>query len=386
MTKKALVACFPDPSGNPRPYRAIKALKEQGFEVHTLCSPLKTRLTEISRVFEVRNFINKYDSSRLKIFWFLLYKIANNFFFTVELNKKLSGRAYGMEQHLNQLRVEDYDLLLAEDLAMLPFLLQFKQPKARLAFDAREFYPAEFENSTLFKVILSREKWAMCRAYIPKVDIFYTVSNGLSLLYEKHFGRLPNVIRSLPLSAPDLKNSCQKAGWKMVHHGIANTDRQLELMIEVMTLIDKRFSLDFYLQGNDSYLASLKSLAAGNERIQFKEHVPFNKIHEMLSQYDIGFYFLKPTGLNTLFSLPNKFFEFIQGRLVVAIGPSPDMAQIVKEYDMGIVANEFTVQAMADALNQLTEEEFFRLREHTKNVAKELNWEKESQILKTLLA
>jgi glycosyltransferase involved in cell wall biosynthesis len=385
-TKKALVACFPDPSGNPRPYRAIKAIKELGYEVHALCAPLKNELPELSRVFEINNFINGRDNSRLKKLWYYAYKLANNAIFVESLNKWLCGRAYGMQQYLKPLKAEAYDLLLAEDLAMLPFLLQIKQPAARLAFDAREFYPAEFENSTFFKVFLSREKWAMCRVYLPKVDVFYTVSNGLAMLYEEHFGKRREVIRSLPLSAADLKAPNQMPTWKMVHHGLANPDRQLEQMIEVMALLDKRFTLDFYLQGNQSYIASLKLLAAGNDRIQFKEPVPFKKIHEMLSQYDLGFYFLKPTGLNTLYSLPNKFFEFIQARLVLAIGPSPDMKFIVNQFDMAVVAKEFTAEAMAKALNELTEEEFLRMKAQTRIAAQELNWEKESQVLKTLLA
>jgi hypothetical protein len=384
--KKALVACFPDPSGNPRPYRAIKALKALGYEVHALCTPLKNELPELSRVFEIHNFINGRDTSRLKKLWFHVYKLANNAFFVEGINKALCGKAYGMQQHLKPLKAEAYDVLLAEDLAMLPFLLQVKQPHARLAFDAREFYPAEFENSTFFKVFLSREKWAMCKAYIPRVDIFYTVSNGLAMLYEQHFGKRPEVIRSLPLSAPDLKTPNQSPTWKMVHHGLANPDRQLEQMIEVMTLLDKRYSLDFYLQGNQTYIAALKSMAAANERIQFKDPVPFKKIHEMLSQYDLGFYFLKPTGLNTLYSLPNKFFEFIQARLVLAIGPSPDMAFIVNQYKMAVVAQEFSAQAMADALNGLTEQDFLEMKAQTLKAASELNWEKESQVLSALLA
>lgn len=384
--KKALVACFPDPSGNPRPFRAIKALKELGYEVHALCSPLKNELPELSRVYEIHNFINGCDTSRAKKMWFYAYKLVNNAFFIEKLNKWLCGRAYGMQQHLKPLQAEGYDLLLAEDLAMLPFLLQMKKPNARLAFDAREFYPAEFENSTFFKVFLSREKWAMCRAYIPKVEVFYTVSNGLAMLYERHFGKRPQVIRSLPLAAPGIKASNDAPTWKMVHHGLANPDRQLEQMIEVMALLDKRFSLDLYLQGNQSYIANLKSMAAANERIQFKEPVPFKKIHEMLSQYDLGFYFLKPTGLNTLYSLPNKFFEFIQARLVLAIGPSPDMADIAHAFNMAVVAKEFSAQSMADALNALTEEEFMRMKAQTRKAAEELNWEKESQVLSALLA
>ncbi len=386
MQKKALIACFPDPSGNPRPNRTIKALYEMGYEVHALCSPLNQKISQLSKVYEIKNFINGHNHSYVIKLWFYLYKLLNISFFNIKVNMFLSGRAYGLQSHLSKIKKHDYDLLLAEDLAMLPILLQVKKPETKLVFDAREFYPSEFENSTFFKLFLSREKWAMCKAYIPMVDVFYTVSSGLSDLYEKHFKIKPSVIRSLPVGVLAGEKNHQFEQYKMVHHGLANPDRQIELMIDVMNLLDERFTLDFYLQGNSDYIATLKEKAKGNNRINFRPSVSFGMINEMLSNYDLGFYFLKPTGINTLYSLPNKFFEFIQARLVLAIGPSPEMKKICSDYQMGIVAEEFSIDAMAKALNDLNEKKFFELQKQTELAAIELSWENESKLLKSLLA
>lgn len=384
--KKALVACFPDPSGNPRPNRAIKALKALGYEVHVLCSPLKTELPEISRVFEIYNFINGRDTSRWKKLWFYVYKMANNCFFVEKLNKALCGRAYGMQHHLKPLQAEDYDLLLAEDLAMLPFLLQIKKPNARLAFDAREFYPAEFENSTFFKLILSREKKAMCLTYIPKLDVFYTVSPGLADLYESFVGVRPAIVRSVPFYKQLERPKGIGPSLRMVHHGLANPNRKIEEMIDVLLRLDDRFTLDFYLQGNPEYINSLKERAKGTGRVRFNEPVPFDEIHNMLLNFDIGFCFLSTDVINTKYSLPNKFFEFIQARLVLAINPAPDMEYLVRKYDMGVVSSDFSVEAMANAFNQMTTERFNQLIQNVELAASELNWEKESQVLSALLA
>jgi hypothetical protein len=69
--------------------------------------------------------------------------------------------------------------------------------------------------------------------------------------------------------------------------------------------------------------------------------------------YDIGLYALPPVNLNRRFALPNKFFEFIQARLAVAIGPSLEMARLVNQYRCGIVADDFRPETLASALETL---------------------------------
>ncbi|MBX7491583.1 capsular biosynthesis protein, partial [Helicobacter sp. Faydin-H70] len=109
------------------------------------------------------------------------------------------------------------------------------------------------------------------------------------------------------------------------------------------------------------------------------EIIPFS------TQYDIGFYILQPTNYNGYFALPNKFFEFIQARLAIAIGPSPEMARYVKEYHLGIIAKDFTPQSMAQELNKLTKQDILKYKENANKTARILNAEKEGEkILKIL--
>ena len=55
-----------------------------------------------------------------------------------------------------------------------------------------------------------------------------------------------------------------------------------------------------------------------------------HELPRMANDYDVGLYLLPPTNFNQRYALPNKFFEFIQGRLAIAIGPSPEMAKLVE--------------------------------------------------------
>jgi hypothetical protein len=155
-------------------------------------------------------------------------------------------------------------------------------------------------------------------------------------------------------------------------------------MIEVVRRLGGRYSLDLYLLGDARHIQYLKSRADGCNWIQFKPPVSFEHIVPMLSGYDMGFYLLQPTGFNTLFALPNKFFEFIQARLAVAVGPSPEMASIVRKFGLGVVADGFSVEEMVATLERLTPDDVAGMQAAANRAAAELCWEQESLRLRTV--
>ena len=105
----------------------------------------------------------------------------------------------------------------------------------------------------------------------------------------------------------------------------------------------------------------------------------------MLNSYDIGLYYLEPTGFNVTFNLPNKFFEFIQARLALAIGPSPNMAEVVRQYQCGFIAEEFSIESMVNTLKDLTSEKIDLAKKNSDIAAKDLCYEKESERLLNLI-
>ena len=100
-----------------------------------------------------------------------------------------------------------------------------------------------------------------------------------------------------------------------------------------------------------------------------------DEIIAFTSTYDFGIYILEPTNLNNHFALPSKLFEFIQARLAIAIGPSPEMAKIVQENQLGIVAADFKPETMAAALNKMTKESMDAFKLNADKAAKILNAE-----------
>ena len=94
-----------------------------------------------------------------------------------------------------------------------------------------------------------------------------------------------------------------------------------------------------------------------------------------IRNYDMGIFLLPPVNFNYQNTLPNKLFDFIQARLGIAIGPTPEMAEIVRQYDIGVVGDNFTAQSLAKKLNQLTAIQIAGFKNNTAKAAKELNAE-----------
>jgi hypothetical protein len=153
-------------------------------------------------------------------------------------------------------------------------------------------------------------------------------------------------------------------------------------MIEMMRYLDERFTLDFMLVETDPvYMAELREMAREDPRVGFVDPVPMPEICRRLNQYDVGIYLLPPVNFNHEHALPNKFFEFIQARLAVATGPSPEMARIVEKYSLGVVADSFEPRALAEALEHLTDDSIAGYKRASSRAARELSYEVSGRVL-----
>jgi len=82
--------------------------------------------------------------------------------------------------------------------------------------------------------------------------------------------------------------------------------------------------------------------------------------------------------LNATFALPNKFFEYIMAGLALCVTELPEMASIVRRYDLGRLAAGCSAAAFAEAVNGFTPEAIERYRGNARLAAQELNWQRES--------
>ena len=285
-----------------------------------------------------------------------------------------------------ELRSKVFDITIANDLQALPLALRVAGGRP-VIFDAHEYAPREFENRALWRLLLQQYCVHLCRTYMPRASAVTTVCQGIADEYESSFGVRPVVLSNATRYHELAPRPAGDGAIRMIHHGIAIRSRKLENMLELMMELDARFFLDLMLMPTDpAYLAHLRSRATQDSRIRFLPTVPMAELVRFTSAYDVGLYLLEPTNFNNLHALPNKFFEFIQARLALAIGPSPEMARIVKEFDCGVVADDFSPASLARSLNALTSRDLDRMKRGADAAARVHHAERNAALLRELAA
>lgn len=373
-----------DASSDPRPLRFIQFLTEKGLKVDLISYPQSKEIGyEISEISHIPGARFDIWSRIVRKFWSLT-PIITFIIPSKKVTDLIVQKRFGIDNLNQKLREKEYDILVVQDLFLLPLAFQLKKG-AKIIFDAREYYPSQNEESLFFRMFEKPERIRLCRNYFHQCDQILTVSFGLKKKYEADFDVHVEVFQSIPNFSDQQPATVEESNFKIVHHGMANRNRQIENMIETVKRLDNRFTLDLYLKGDRFYMNELKNLIQDEPRIRILEPVPYEKIVETLNNYDIGLFYVEPTTFNLKHCLPNKLFEFIQGRLMVAIGPSPDMKKVVYGYNCGVVSDEFTVESMAKALSDINADEILKYKQNSHDAASVLCFENERKILDDLL-
>lgn len=268
-----------------------------------------------------------------------------------------------------------FSFILANDISALPLGLKLAGASP-VMIDAHEYSPREFEDRIIWNVTFGRYYHNMCKSYLSRAAAMTTVCQGIAGEYSKVYGVACEVIHNAPLKQSLRPSEVAGNNIRLVHHGAAIRSRHLGVMIEMMKHLDSRFTLDFMLVENDTgYMEELRDMAKGDSRIRFVEPVPMQDICRTINRFDVGIFLLPPVNFNYEHALPNKFFEFIQARLAVAIGPSPEMAALLRQYKCGVVADSFDPQALAAMLQPLDSQAVAGFKKASELAAEDLNFE-----------
>ena len=264
---------------------------------------------------------------------------------------------------VKQFNSRSFDLVVANDADTLPLAFRLARG-AKVLFDAHEYSPRHFEDKWWWRMFFQPFYVHLCNTYIPRVSAMTTVGKGLAREYHRNFGLQPEVITNAPVRSGLSPTTVLEGRIRLVHHGIANPSRRLDLMLDMMKHLDQRFTLDLILLTSDfaspttkAFIAAFKSAASKNPAIRVLPPLPSHELVAAINHYDIGVFLLPPVNFNYENTLPNKFFEFIQAGLGIAIGPTPEMEAIVNANGLGVVSPDFTAAGLARQLNGLTREQ-----------------------------
>jgi glycosyltransferase involved in cell wall biosynthesis len=248
-------------------------------------------------------------------------------------------------------------------------------------FDAHEYHPQQRADQWYWRIFYSPMIQYLMRKYLPHVAASITVCEPIAARYRHEFHIDPIIVLNTPeLTETPPQRPTDPSCIRLVHHGNAQWNRHLELMIEAMPLLRPEFELHLMLVDQDKgYINYLRELAAKTapDRVFFHEPVRPSEIVSTISKFDIEIIFVPPVNYNYLMGMPNKLFEALHAGAAVCIGPSPAMRSVVEEYAVGWTASGFEANDLADVLNRLTIDEINAKRESARDAAKELNAERQ---------
>lgn len=272
---------------------------------------------------------------------------------------------------LRELDGRTFDLVVANEARALPLAFEVAQG-APVWGDMHEWAPGERTQILSWRLLVAPFMKHICAKYLPRAGAVTTVNESIARLYDDTFGCSTEVVRNAN-SFYDLQPTpVADDKIRLVHSGAAISGRNIENLITATIDAGERFTLDLYLmKGGDGgkYWEELRQLANTSSRVRFRDPVSPEDLPTTLNQYDLGIHVFRPKTAN----LPNKFFDFVQARLGLVFGPSPETDAIIRRHEVGVITEDVTVESIVAALNSLTPQTVGELKENAHRAAERLS-------------
>lgn len=273
------------------------------------------------------------------------------------------------------------DAVLADDINAVPVALELDPPQGVQA-DLHEFAPLENEGDWKWRIFVGPFMDWLCRTYLPRVRSVTTVSPGIAERFAADYGIAADVVTN---AAPAADYPVRPTGRpiEVLYTGVASRRRRLEDLVDAMTRMDPehaRLTLALVPTEGEEYVRELRDRAAGCSAVAFREPVPYDRLLDRVHEYDLTIAYTPPTSFNNLHALPNKFFEGVQARVGLVIGPNPDMREILECHGLGVVLPEFSGEALRGVLARLTPEDVDDFKHAADAAAAELSAERQTLV------
>jgi len=280
-----------------------------------------------------------------------------------------------------------FDLLVANDLdTLLPNFLVSKIKHLPLVYDSHEYFTGvpELTGRPFVKWVWKTIE----RLLFPHLKYVMTVSDTLAAQYEKEYGISPAVIRNYSKQSKSITGySRQELEINEQHRllifqgsGI-NIDKGGEELIEAMSMTEQ---VSLIIVGSGDVLHVMKQMVNDlkiSDRVRFVPEIPWKELIRYTKSADIGMSLEKDTNLNYRFSIPNKLCDYISAGIPVIAGNLPEVSEIVRRNDCGIIIPEVTPRQIIKAIDTLRNDHdlYNQLKNNSVKASETLNWENESK-------
>jgi len=283
------------------------------------------------------------------------------------------------------------DAVCAIDLdTILPcYIVSVLRGKKRV-YDAHELFSEMKEVIT--RPFIKRTWLAIEKFAVPKFKYGYTVSHSIAEEFHKRYNISYEVIRNMPVTirlvnpganAQNLGRQNEQTAKKIIlYQGAVNEARGLENLVDAMQYVDAVL----HIYGDGNIYEKIERLIP-DKRLKHKIILKGKLMPEMLQQATqdayIGVNLVEPVGLNQIYSLANKFFDYIQTGMPQVTMNFPEYKKINDEFNVAVLVDTVIEKEIADAINLLLKNTvlYDTLKNNCIAARRLLNWQQEDKKL-----
>lgn len=267
------------------------------------------------------------------------------------------------------------DVICAIDLdTILPcYFVSVLRGKQKV-YDAHEYF-------TGLKEVVSRpfvhRCWSAIEKFcLPRFPHGYTVSESIASAFYDRYGIRYAVIRNVPVLTET--TPAARTGKIILYQGAVNEARGLEELVQAMEQVDA--PLYIYGDGNIyERLAGLIKMKGMGHKIHLNGMIPPADLRAVTTAAYIGVNLVEPVGLNQLYSLANKFFDYIHAGVPQLTMNFPEYRKINDQFEVAVLADSVEPKEIAARLVLLLHDEdlYRRLQDNCVKARQVFNWQNE---------
>ena len=174
----------------------------------------------------------------------------------------------------------------------------------------------------------------------------------------------------------------KNSSFEVINHGQYYEGRGYDIMAQACELFDKYPDIHLAIRGfgkMEDELREIVKKAKNNQQFIFYPPVSVQDLIPLAAKSHVGVAITVPYCLNFELSVSNKIFEYAAAGLPVIMSDIPEHRSLNQKYNFGIILEEITPQAFADAVIKLYKDRelYNKLSHNAIAMSETLNWDSE---------
>lgn len=355
--KRIILTVTNDLNYDQRMIRICTSLHEAGYEVELVGWEWSTSKPLAERVFKQKRLPVPVRQGKL------MYAIYWTKLFFYLLRKKA-------------------DAICAIDLdTILPVYFASKIKGTKRTYDAHEIFTELQEVVTRPRM---KKIWEWIGNFaVPKFPFGYTIGDKYADVFKEKYGVDYAVVRNAtvlrPVEIPEKKEKF------ILYQGAVNIGRCFEYLIPAMKDVDSKL----IIVGEGNFYKEAKALTAQlqlEDKVIFEGYRKPEELREYTKRAWIGITLFEVKGTSNLFSMANRFFDYMHNGVPQLCNAYPEYEAVNAEFEIATLIQDVTPATIATALDSmLTDDAHHKMmEENTLKAREKYCWQEEEKRLLTV--